>query len=527
MTLGAGTLLGPGGRSLTAEQSDAVRRRDGLAAAGGQRRQRQDLRARRALRALGAGGRRARRRASWRSRSPSGPPASCARACASASSSSAAATRRARPRRPGCRRSTGSAPGCCARMRSRPGWTRPSRSSTRPPPGRCATAPGTRRSRACSAEPAAAAALDLVAAYDADRLRTAIAGVHDALRSAGQTRPRLPRPRGLADPQRRARRCRPPAPRRPPSLRAPATGRSSGPRASAWSAAPSCSRAAAPGEPAAALGEMTLGAERQRAEDAGLRRATAPRSTPTRRPAATRARPPRWRCSTSCSATTPTPTPTPSARARRWTSTISSCTRATCSTPDPALRDSYAERFERVMVDEFQDTNPLQLELLGALDRDDLFLVGDELQSIYGFRHADVDVFRRLRASSRRAAGSRRSRRTSARTARSSTRSTPPSPARCGAGFVALRAGRDDRSRAGEPLVELLITDAGRLGGGRARRGAPAARRPGARPRRAWSPSACASSSTPACTGRRTSSCSCARSATCRSSSARSRTRAC
>src|SRR5919197_539789 len=46
------------------------------------------------------------------------------------------------------------------------------------------------------------------------------------------------------------------------------------------------------------------------------------------------------------------------------------------------------------MVDEFQDTNPLQNDLLALLERDNLFRVGDENQSIYGFRHADVDVFR-------------------------------------------------------------------------------------------------------------------------------------
>ncbi len=48
-----------------------------------------------------------------------------------------------------------------------------------------------------------------------------------------------------------------------------------------------------------------------------------------------------------------------------------------------------------MLVDEFQDTNPLQNELLGQLDRDNLFRVGDENQSIYGFRNADVEVFRR------------------------------------------------------------------------------------------------------------------------------------
>jgi ATP-dependent helicase/nuclease subunit A len=58
------------------------------------------------------------------------------------------------------------------------------------------------------------------------------------------------------------------------------------------------------------------------------------------------------------------------------------------------LREQYAERFSHVMIDEFQDTNRLQNELLDLLNRDNLFRVGDENQSIYGFRHADVDLFR-------------------------------------------------------------------------------------------------------------------------------------
>jgi ATP-dependent helicase/nuclease subunit A len=62
------------------------------------------------------------------------------------------------------------------------------------------------------------------------------------------------------------------------------------------------------------------------------------------------------------------------------------------------LRARYAERFRHVMVDEFQDTNPLQLELLERIAGERLFAVGDELQSIYGFRHADVRLFRARRA---------------------------------------------------------------------------------------------------------------------------------
>jgi ATP-dependent helicase/nuclease subunit A len=57
------------------------------------------------------------------------------------------------------------------------------------------------------------------------------------------------------------------------------------------------------------------------------------------------------------------------------------------------LREQYAERFVHVLVDEFQDTNPLQNELLELLARDNLFRVGDENQSIYRFRNADVGVF--------------------------------------------------------------------------------------------------------------------------------------
>ena len=65
---------------------------------------------------------------------------------------------------------------------------------------------------------------------------------------------------------------------------------------------------------------------------------------------------------------------------------------------DAALRARWAERFALIMVDEFQDTNRLQLDILEALERDNLFAVGDESQSIYGFRHADVEIFRARRA---------------------------------------------------------------------------------------------------------------------------------
>lgn len=63
---------------------------------------------------------------------------------------------------------------------------------------------------------------------------------------------------------------------------------------------------------------------------------------------------------------------------------------------DRKVGDYYRGRFREIMVDEFQDTNGLQLDLVTALRGPDttLMTVGDELQSIYRFRHANVQIFR-------------------------------------------------------------------------------------------------------------------------------------
>ncbi len=64
----------------------------------------------------------------------------------------------------------------------------------------------------------------------------------------------------------------------------------------------------------------------------------------------------------------------------------------------PDLAETYRERFADVLVDEFQDTNRLQCELIDLVAGGELFFVGDEFQSIYRFRHADVSVYREQRA---------------------------------------------------------------------------------------------------------------------------------
>ena len=58
-----------------------------------------------------------------------------------------------------------------------------------------------------------------------------------------------------------------------------------------------------------------------------------------------------------------------------------------------AIRLKYADRYRYVMIDEYQDTNHTQLEFLSAIVRDhgNLCVVGDDDQSIYGFRGAVAD----------------------------------------------------------------------------------------------------------------------------------------
>jgi ATP-dependent helicase/nuclease subunit A len=78
----------------------------------------------------------------------------------------------------------------------------------------------------------------------------------------------------------------------------------------------------------------------------------------------------------------------------------------------PTVRAELQARFSHVLVDEFQDTDPLQAEILLLLCADDptvaqptrvrvvpgkLFVVGDPKQSIYRFRRADVMLYERVK----------------------------------------------------------------------------------------------------------------------------------
>ncbi|MDX6581088.1 MAG: hypothetical protein QOI10_272 [Solirubrobacterales bacterium] len=130
----------------------------------------------------------------------------------------------------------------------------------------------------------------------------------------------------------------------------------------------------------------------------------------------------------------------------------------------PGLAETWRERFSHVMVDEFQDTNSVQLELIELLcgPQTRLLLVGDENQSIYRFRNAELEVFRGERARAREAADR------DVLPLLGNFRSLPAVLAAVNEvgrtlldGFAELTSGRDPAGRRGD--VELLLTlDEGR-----------------------------------------------------------------
>ena len=65
---------------------------------------------------------------------------------------------------------------------------------------------------------------------------------------------------------------------------------------------------------------------------------------------------------------------------------------------NPALLARWQNRFRYIQIDEFQDVNPVQYALAGLIAKKsgNLFAVGDDDQSVYGFRGATPDVFRRF-----------------------------------------------------------------------------------------------------------------------------------
>ncbi|MEZ5074336.1 MAG: UvrD-helicase domain-containing protein [Solirubrobacterales bacterium] len=133
---------------------------------------------------------------------------------------------------------------------------------------------------------------------------------------------------------------------------------------------------------------------------------------------------------------------------------------------NPAIAEAQRSRFDHLLVDEFQDTSPVQVELVRLLAGPDTstFTVGDAAQSIYAFRGADLESFRRVRGE---LAAGRGPRPTAMLGLTGSFRSTPDVLAAVNAvgaalldDFTPLAVGREPVEPAGPagPAVELLLT---------------------------------------------------------------------
>jgi ATP-dependent helicase/nuclease subunit A len=298
-----------------------------------------------------------------------------------------------------------------------------------------------------------AAALDLAAAYTVDRLQRMVVAAHDALRSRGQTRPELPEPRP-ADPAAAGAELE----RARAALAAELAGVPGGGASvdAAREALESCRAKLSDGD-AVDVGTVKVG------------RTAAALKTPAAD--AYRAACERYAHALADQRAVPALALVDELLGR-YADAYAQAKRARTAVDfddlellardllvaEPGIAAGYRERFARIMVDEFQDTNPLQLELIELVARDNACTVGDELQAIYAFRHADVEVFRARREAL--AAGGR------AATLATNFRSRPEILEVLNRGFaplhehwVDLRAGRQDPPAA-EPVVELLITDA-------------------------------------------------------------------
>ena len=73
------------------------------------------------------------------------------------------------------------------------------------------------------------------------------------------------------------------------------------------------------------------------------------------------------------------------------------------------VKSALIEKYKSIMVDEFQDTNEIQYEIflpiLNYLESGNLFIVGDEKQSIYKFRDAEIEIFNLTRSNIQDTAG--------------------------------------------------------------------------------------------------------------------------
>ena len=61
---------------------------------------------------------------------------------------------------------------------------------------------------------------------------------------------------------------------------------------------------------------------------------------------------------------------------------------------NPHILEEVKNSFQEICVDEYQDTNDLQEEFISLIENDNVYMVGDIKQSIYGFRNANPEIFK-------------------------------------------------------------------------------------------------------------------------------------
>lgn len=118
--------------------------------------------------------------------------------------------------------------------------------------------------------------------------------------------------------------------------------------------------------------------------------------------------------------------------------------------------------WQKTYIDEAQDTDPRQSELLGLWSDGPVISIGDVNQSIYGFRNADVDAFRRASSGKARLqlADNYRSRPEVLRAVNALCRPLPDLE-----GLIEMRAAGEHNPLEG-PAVEILTTEIPGRGGG-------------------------------------------------------------
>ena len=150
--------------------------------------------------------------------------------------------------------------------------------------------------------------------------------------------------------------------------------------------------------------------------------------------------------------------------------------RAAHALAEPQVRQYYARRWKALLVDEFQDTSPQQWAIISALSEHALnfTVVGDEKQSIYAFRGADVTLFRKARQNIAAQGGESRALTTSFRTHQalvnvvntffSEFMPGPVSEQSTAATFVPLQASRQEAPCAADPVEWHVVSGTGPKG---------------------------------------------------------------